>query len=170
LRESESERASTRERERERGSGPTRLLLSLCRASTRSAMHLSSPRTSPRPTVPLSSPRTSPRPAVPLSPCLLDIPFYRHKEMAQLYNGGVAMCYVANGEVFGRYARVNVSVGEVHEPCRSTAIGAAWILLTSPCFHRGLENHRHHGRTRGTIIACYRVSVFRNPGGPWTDE
>jgi hypothetical protein len=28
-------------------------------------------------------------------PCLrkaLDIPFYRYKEMAQLYNGGVAMC------------------------------------------------------------------------------
>jgi hypothetical protein len=22
----------------------------------------------------------------------LDIPFYRYKEMAQLYNGGVAMC------------------------------------------------------------------------------
>jgi hypothetical protein len=47
---------------------------------------------------------------------VLDIPFYRHKEMAQLYNGGVAMCYVANGEVPGRYVRVNVSVGEVREP------------------------------------------------------
>jgi hypothetical protein len=86
----------------------------------------------------------------------LDIPFYRHKEMAQLYNGGVAMCYVASGEVPGRYARVNVFVGEVHEPCRSTAVGAAWILLTSPCFRRGFENHRRHGRMRGTIIACYR--------------
>jgi hypothetical protein len=43
--------------------------------------------------------------------------------MAQLYNGGVAMCYMASGEVLGRYARVNVSVGEVHEPCRSTAVG-----------------------------------------------
>ena len=39
-------------------------------------------------------------PAVP--PFFLDIPFYRHKEMAQLYNGGVAMCYVASGEVLGR--------------------------------------------------------------------
>jgi hypothetical protein len=87
---------------------------------------------------------------------LLDVPFYKHKEMIQLYNGGVAMCYVASGEVPGRYARVNVSVGEVHEPCRSTAVGAAWILLTSPCFRRGLENHRRHGRMRGTIIACYR--------------
>jgi hypothetical protein len=76
--------------------------------------------------------------------------------MAQLYNGGVAMCYVASGEVPGRYARVNVSVGEVHEPCRSTAVGVAWILLTSPCFRRGFENHRRHGRIRGTIIVCYR--------------
>jgi hypothetical protein len=32
---------------------------------------------------------------VPVSACLrkaLDIPVYRYKEMAQLYNGGVAMC------------------------------------------------------------------------------
>jgi hypothetical protein len=88
LQESESEH------ERERGSGPTRLLPSLCRASTR------------------------PPAVCPSSPfvVLLDIPFYRHKEMAQLYNGGVAMCYVASGEVPGRYACVNVSVGEVHEP------------------------------------------------------
>jgi hypothetical protein len=89
-------------------------------------------------------------------PCpFLDIPFYKHKEMAQLYNGGVAMCYVASGEVPGCYVRVKVSVGEVYEPCRSTVVGAAWILLMSPCFRRGLENHRRHGRTRGTIIACY---------------
>jgi hypothetical protein len=93
----------------------------------------------------------------------LDILFYRHKEMVQLYNGGVAMCYVASGEVPGRCARVNVSVGEVHEPCRSTAIGAAWILLTSPCFRRGLENHRRHGRKRGTIIACYRGKLDGTP-------
>jgi hypothetical protein len=52
---------------------------------------------------------------------LLDIPFYSHKETAQLYNGGVAMCYVASREVPGRYARV----GEVHEPYRSTTVGAA---------------------------------------------
>jgi hypothetical protein len=83
--------------------------------------------------------------------------------MAQLYNGGVAMCYVASGGVTGRYARVNVSVGEVHEPYRSTAVGVAWILLTSPCFRRGLENHRRHGRTRGTIIACYWVKLDGTP-------
>jgi hypothetical protein len=83
--------------------------------------------------------------------------------MSQLYNGGVAMCYMAIGEVPGRYVRVSVSVGEVHEPCRSTTVGAAWILLTSPCFRRGLENHRRHGRTRGTIIACYRGKLDGTP-------
>jgi hypothetical protein len=33
-------------------------------------------------------------PLVPFSPLrkALDIPFYRYKEMAQLYNGGVAIC------------------------------------------------------------------------------
>jgi hypothetical protein len=106
-----------------------------------------------------------PLPCVPPLPfaVLLDIPFYRHKEMAQLYNGGVAMCYVASGEVPGRYARVNVSIGEVHEPCRSTTVGAAWIMLTSPCFCRGLENHRRHGRMWGTIIACYRGKLDGTP-------
>jgi hypothetical protein len=83
--------------------------------------------------------------------------------MAQLYNGGVAMRYVASGEVSGRYARVDVSVGEVHVPCRSTVVGAAWILLTSPCFRRGLENRRRHGRMRGTIIACYRGKLDGTP-------
>jgi hypothetical protein len=107
LRESESERASGREREREGLALPV----------------------FSRPFV-VRNPFSS-RPS-PLPPVLLDIPFYRHKEMAQLYNGGVAMCYMVSGEVLGRYARVNMSVGGVHEPCRSTAVGAAWILLTSP--------------------------------------
>jgi hypothetical protein len=73
------------------------------------------------------------------------------------------MCYVASREVPGRYARVNVSVREVHEPCRSTAVGAAWILLMSPCFRRGLENHRRHESMRGTIIACYRGKLDGTP-------
>jgi hypothetical protein len=103
-----------------------------------------------------------PPPVLPPLP-VLDIPFYRHKEMAQLYNGGVATCYVAGGEVPSRYACVNVSIREVYEPCRSIAVGAAWILLTSPCFRRGLENHRRHGRTRGTIIACYRGKLDGTP-------
>jgi hypothetical protein len=32
-----------------------------------------------------------------------------------------------------------VAVGEVLEPCRSAAGGAAWILLTFPCFRRELR-------------------------------
>jgi hypothetical protein len=75
--------------------------------------------------------------------------------------------------VFGReepepYVHANVAVGEVLEPCacgvvavggalepyRSTAVGAAGTLLTSPCFRRGAENRRRHGRTRGAIFTC----------------
>jgi hypothetical protein len=43
------------------------------------------------------------------------------------------------GEVLEPCVRDNVAVGEVPEPCRSTAGSAAGILLTSPCFRRGLR-------------------------------
>jgi hypothetical protein len=43
------------------------------------------------------------------------------------------------GEVLEPCVRDNVAVGEVPEPCRSTAVDAAGILLTSPCFRRGLR-------------------------------
>ena len=46
---------------------------------------------------------------------------------------------VAVREVLEPYVRGIVAVGEVLEPCRSTAVGAAGILLTSPCFRRGLR-------------------------------
>jgi hypothetical protein len=46
---------------------------------------------------------------------------------------------VAVGEVLEPCVRDNVAVGEVPEPHRSTAGGAAGILLTSPCFRRGLR-------------------------------
>jgi hypothetical protein len=46
---------------------------------------------------------------------------------------------VAVGEVLEPSVRDNVVVGEVPEPCRSTVGGAAEILLTSPCFRRGLR-------------------------------
>jgi hypothetical protein len=46
---------------------------------------------------------------------------------------------VAVGEVLEPCVRGNVAVGGAPEPCRSTAIGAAGSLLTSPCFHRGLR-------------------------------
>jgi hypothetical protein len=44
---------------------------------------------------------------------------------------------VVVGEVPEPYVCDNVAIGEVPEPCRSTAGGAAGILLTSPCFRRG---------------------------------
>jgi hypothetical protein len=46
---------------------------------------------------------------------------------------------VAVGEVLEPCVGANVAIGEVLEPCRSTAVGAAGILLTSPCFRRGLR-------------------------------
>jgi hypothetical protein len=46
---------------------------------------------------------------------------------------------VAVEEVLEPCVLDNVAVGEVPEPCRSTAGGAAGILLTSPCFCRGLR-------------------------------
>jgi hypothetical protein len=46
---------------------------------------------------------------------------------------------VAVGEGLEPCVRDNVAVEEVPEPCRSTAGGAAGILLTSPCFRRGLR-------------------------------
>jgi hypothetical protein len=45
----------------------------------------------------------------------------------------------AVGEVLEPCVGDNMAVGEVLEPCRSTAVGAAGILLTSSCFRRGLR-------------------------------
>jgi hypothetical protein len=77
--------------------------------------------------------------------------FYRCKERVQVYNGGVAICYVSGREEPEPYVHANVAVGEVlepcacdvvavgeaFEPCRSTAVGAAETLLMYPCFRRG---------------------------------
>jgi hypothetical protein len=46
---------------------------------------------------------------------------------------------VAVGEVLEPCVGDNLAVGEVLKPCRSTAVGAAGILLTFPCFRRGLR-------------------------------
>jgi hypothetical protein len=46
---------------------------------------------------------------------------------------------VAVGEVLEPRVRDNLAVGGAPEPCRSTAVGAVGILLTSPCFRRGLR-------------------------------
>jgi hypothetical protein len=81
-------------------------------------------------------------------------PFYRCKERVQVYNGGCSLCANVSGrevpepcvhanvavrEVLEHCVRDNVVVGEVLEPCRSTVGGAARIMLTSPCFRRGLR-------------------------------
>ena len=46
---------------------------------------------------------------------------------------------VAIGEVLEPCVRGVVAIGGAFEPCRSTAVGAARTLLTSPCFRRGLR-------------------------------
>jgi hypothetical protein len=46
---------------------------------------------------------------------------------------------VVVGEVLEPCVRDNVAVGEVPEPCRIIAGGAAGILLMSPCFRKGLR-------------------------------
>jgi hypothetical protein len=46
---------------------------------------------------------------------------------------------VAVGEVLEPCVRGNVAVGGAPEPYRSTSVGAAGSLLTSPCFRRGLR-------------------------------
>jgi hypothetical protein len=46
---------------------------------------------------------------------------------------------VAVGEVLEPCVRGVVAVGGALEPCRSTAVGAAATLLTSPCFRRGMR-------------------------------
>jgi hypothetical protein len=51
-------------------------------------------------------------------------------------------CVHANvtvGEVLERYVRGIVVIGGAPESCRSTTVGAAGMLLTSPCFRRGLR-------------------------------
>jgi hypothetical protein len=79
--------------------------------------------------------------------------------------GGVAMCYRG----WRRSALSPVDglawPSEKHlEPYRSTAVGATWILLTLSCFRRGFESNRRHGRTRGTIITCYRSNLRWDTG------
>jgi hypothetical protein len=46
---------------------------------------------------------------------------------------------VVVGEVLGPCVSGIVAVGGAPESCRSTAVGAAGMLLTSPCFRRGLR-------------------------------
>jgi hypothetical protein len=79
--------------------------------------------------------------------------------------GGVAMCYR------GWWRSALSPVHELTwpsekflEPCRSTVVGAAWILLTLSCFRRGSKSNRRHGQTRGTIITCYQSNLRWDTG------
>jgi hypothetical protein len=72
------------------------------------------------------------------------------------------------------YVHANVALGEVLEPCacdvvavggaqpcRSTAVGAAGTLLTSPCFRRGLRTAVVMGARGVPSLLVYRGE----PGG-----
>jgi hypothetical protein len=60
---------------------------------------------------------------------------------------GVAMCYHGWRRSALSPVRVLTCLSEeCLEPCRSIAGGAAWILLTFPCFRRRLGAIRRHGR------------------------
>jgi hypothetical protein len=64
-------------------------------------------------------------------------------------------CVHANvvvGEVLEPCVRGIVAVGGAPESCRSTAVGVAGMLLTSPCFRRGL-------RTTIVMDACGEPSL-----------
>jgi hypothetical protein len=80
----------------------------------------------------------------------LDIPFYRYKEMPSC--------------TMGCSCELTWPSEKRLEPCRSTAVGVAWILLTLSCFRRRLRAIRRHGRTRGTIITCYRSNLRWDTG------
>jgi hypothetical protein len=79
--------------------------------------------------------------------------------------GGVALCYRGwRRSALSPVHELTWPSEKCLEPCRSTAVGAAWILLTLSCFRRGFESNRRHGRTRGTIITCYRSNLRWDTG------
>jgi hypothetical protein len=80
----------------------------------------------------------------------LDIPFYRYKEMPSC--------------TMGCSCELTWPSEKCLEPYRSTAVGVAWILLTLSCFRRRLRAIQRHGRTRGTIITCYRSNLRWDTG------
>jgi hypothetical protein len=74
--------------------------------------------------------------------------------------GGVAMCYRGwRRSALSPVDGLSWPSEKCLEPCRSTIVGAAWILLTLSCFRTGLRAIRRHGRTRGTIITCCRSNL-----------
>jgi hypothetical protein len=74
--------------------------------------------------------------------------------------GGVAMCYRGwRRSASSPVHELTWPSEKCLEPCRSTAVGVAQILLTLSCFRRGLRAIRRHGRMRGTIITCCRSNL-----------
>ena len=70
---------------------------------------------------------------------------------------------MAVGEVLEPCVRGVVAAGEALEPYRSTAVGAAGTLLTSPCFRRGLRTAVVMG-TRGVpSLLVYRGELDGMP-------
>jgi hypothetical protein len=79
--------------------------------------------------------------------------------------GGVAMCYRGwRRSALSPIHELAWPSEKCLEPCRSTAVGVAWILLTLSCFRRGLRAIRCHGRMRGTIITCCRSKLRWDTG------
>jgi hypothetical protein len=160
------ERARAREREgvseRERGSGPcssSPIPLSCVRMLVCSSLC---------PPLFFSSPSRG----------ALDTPFYRRKEMPSCTMGcSWELTWLAGkcpepctgnnvairGGVLSPIQVVSWLSEKCLEPCSSIAVGAAWILLTSPCLHRGLENHQCHGCMWEITIACYRGKLDGTP-------
>jgi hypothetical protein len=78
---------------------------------------------------------------------------------------GVAMCYRGwRRSALSPVHELTWPSEKFLEPCRSTAVGAAWILLTLSCSRRGFESNRRHRRTRGTIITCYQSDLRWDTG------
>jgi hypothetical protein len=95
----------------------------------------------------------------------MDIPFYRYKEMPSCIMGcSYVVTWLAEKRLEPCTRVLAWLSGKCLEPCRSIAGGAAWMLLTFPCFRRRLRAIRCHGRTQGTIITCYRSNLRWDTG------
>jgi hypothetical protein len=137
--EGESERERERERESERERERERERVSACCLSRLPSTSNVCPRRA------LGRPWTSP---------------FIDTRRCPAVQGGVAMCYRGwRRSALSPVHELTWPSEKCLEPCRSTAVGATWILLTLSCFRRGFESNRRHGRTRGTIITCYRSDL-----------
>jgi ferredoxin-like protein FixX len=94
----------------------------------------------------------------------LDITFYRCKEMSSCTTGCSYALHGWRGSALSPVHELMWPSGKCLEPCRSTVVGVAWILLTLSCFRRGLRAIRRHGCTWGAIITCYRSNLRWDTG------